>query len=158
MEREALIRVAEFYSRGADYPLASLKPGSTVVLGSDRRYPGKGNGALFMSILGDACLISTQHELVAEMQRIADMITSPEHFMLDEVRRQILEGCLRSLGDELICYTYAGVKLCCDRSTYTRVVDNNVRQITRMNAGEVITCLLDDDIPTDVNYLLADDA
>jgi predicted GNAT family acetyltransferase len=91
------------------------------------------------------------------MQRIADTMT-PSQLMASEPRQQLAEICCRHLGEDVVCYSYSGVKLYCDRSTYLQIADDNVRKITRANAGEAMTCLLDDGIPTDVDFLLADDA
>lgn len=158
MEEDSFRRVAEFYSGAARFPLADIAPGDTLVCGSDARYPGVGGSVLYVaSYYGNRCVVSTQHELVSEMQRTADTMT-PSQLMANETRQQLVEICYRRLGEDVVCYRYSGVKLYCDRSTYLPIADENVRRITRTNAGEAMTCLLDDGIPTDVDYLLGDDA
>ncbi len=157
MEEEAFKRVADFYSRPAGFPLVDIAPGDTIVCGSDARYPGVGGSVLYLCCVDGRCLISTQHELVSEMQRFADTMT-PSQLMTSETREKLAEICYRCLDEDIECYTYSGVKLYCDRSAYLPIADDNVRKITRVNAGEAMTWLLDEGIPTDVDYLLGDDA
>jgi GNAT superfamily N-acetyltransferase len=157
VKNESLTRVADFYSTYADYPLCNIKSGEIIVAGSDKRYKEMGNCILWAGVFRDRYIISTQHELVDRVQTIVRKVFSPRQIFLNEMRDYLIALYHEILGDENACYVYSGTKLYCDKQTYVHTKDNNVRKITRKNAGEVIERLLPVGIPDDVDYLLTDD-
>lgn len=156
MQSDPIMRVHEFYSRRAHFPLAELQPGRMVVTESEGRRTEKWQSVLAMYLMEDRCLISTSRSLVQEVAALKDRTQSIDEFGQPEVQDELLALCRDRLGDGAVCYTYSGPKLYCDGSSYAACHDGDVREITRANAGEAITHLLDFGIPTDADYLLAD--
>ena len=153
--RNPIDDVAQFYSVRAAFPLARLGRGEVVVSGADRRM---GRAMLWLAVLGDRALASTQHELVESARGIAEKASTPEDLLTKECTSSMLRLCEDALGPGAALRGYDGVKLYCSAERYVRVDDVSVRRITRETAPQAIRHLRQEYIPDDVDYLLADDA
>ena len=150
--------VADFYSVRADFPLAELRSGEVVVVGSDRRYRSKGRCMLWLAVLGDRALVSTQHELVEATRHVVEQARTPEELLAEDFTSSILRLCENALGPGAALRGYDGVKLYCCAEHYVRTDDPNVRRITHENTKHVMRHLREEGIPDDADYLLADNA
>ena len=148
-ESDSFLRVADFYSPRADYPLRRLQPGAPVVVGSDVRSSGEAC-PLWMAVFDDACLVSTRHELVGQVGDIIHAAGAPSEFLEEKVRGRLLDLCSRTLRRE--CSTYAGVKLFCAEDTYVRVDAPSVRKLTRADLSPVMAAFYPDVRPDDPEY------
>jgi len=157
MREESLIRVADFYSGRADYPLRELQPGAVVIAASDKRYKEASGCLLWVGALNDRCLISTQHELVGKVKEVVGSLSSPQQLLRSDLRDRLLAACFDALGAQA-SNIYSGLKLACDEESLVRIEDRRVRKVTRDAAPEVIRNLSHEGVPDNVEYMLADDA
>jgi GNAT superfamily N-acetyltransferase len=158
MRDDSLVAVADFYSGRADFPLRELQPGAVVVAASDKRYKEASGCLLWMGVLNDRCLISTQHELLGPVKKVVARVSSPHQLLRTELRDSLLTACSEALAGSDTHMIYFGLKLACDGETLVRVEDHHVRKVTPEIAPEVTASLSQEGVPDDVEYMLADDA
>ncbi len=158
MRDESLMAAADFYSGRADFPLRELQPGAVVIAASDQRHKEASGCLLWMGVLNDRCLISTQHALLGKVKEVAGKVSSPRKLLRSDLRDNLLAVCSDALGGAGAFNTYSGLKLACDDESLARIDDHHVRKVTPEIAGEVIMNLSREGVPDDPDYLLADDA
>lgn len=162
MKTETFHRVADYYSERTLYPLRSLKPGQIVVSPSHLRYPDvcappPRRCILWMAVLPDRAVVSTQYGLVDDVRRIVESVGDANGLLAEDVRRPLLSLCRERSPDHEL-RPYFGAKLYCDADMHEPIRDPNVRKLTRETAEEAVPAGACGGDANAVDYLLQDDA
>ena len=113
---------------------------------------------LYACVLHDSALISVPPVLTAAIGTLAAAIASPWHLLAEQTKAQLLAAIREEFGISDDFELYTGVKLYCDREHFQTIANTHVCRITRENAAGIIEQLQLEGIPTDPDYLLADNA
>jgi len=158
MKNETYTRVADYYSERAHYPLRTLEPGKIVVDGSHLRYadaclPPPRRCMLWLAVLDNSAIISTQYELLDDVRGVLASIPNPADLLREEARESFVTLCNSHAPNEEL-YSHCGVKLYCDTAMFAPVRDPNVKKLTDETVHHAVGIL----VLHHPEYLLHDDA